>query len=54
MHKQRQATRSLKGPARTEFKPAGQFTHRHSRAERREMGKKLRDACPRKAHAVWD
>jgi uncharacterized protein (DUF2252 family) len=29
------------------------FTHRLSRAERQSAGKKLRDACPREAHAVW-
>ena len=29
------------------------FTHRRSRAERLAAGKKLRDACPREAHAVW-
>ena len=42
-------------PTRTIMKPKGDrlFTHRHSRAERRAMGKKLRDACPREAHAVW-
>ncbi len=29
------------------------FTHRRSREERKSAGKKLRDACPREAHATW-
>ncbi len=29
------------------------FAHRRSRAERLAAGKKLRDVCPREAHAVW-
>ncbi len=29
------------------------FTHRHSQAERRAIGKSLRDACPREEHALW-
>ena len=34
-------------------KGARLFTHRRSEAERQAAGKKLRDACPREAHAVW-
>jgi len=41
------------GPATAKSKRDRLFTHRRSRAERRAVGKKLRDACPREAHAVW-
>lgn len=30
-----------------------QFNSQYSYAERRDMGKKLRDACPRTSHAIW-
>src|SRR5271169_218713 len=45
--------KSRKGPAQAESESAKLFTRRHSRAERHTMGKKLRDTCPREAHAVW-
>jgi uncharacterized protein (DUF2252 family) len=38
---------------RSAAKPDRLFTHRRSRAERQSAGKKLRDACPRQAHASW-
>lgn len=41
------------GAAPRKSKPDRLYTHRYSRAERRAMGKKLRDACPRETHAVW-
>ena len=41
------------GSARPKIKPDRLLTHRHSRVERRKMGKKLRDACLRETHAVW-
>ena len=50
---QQQAMKSPKGSTQAESKRDRLLTHRHSRAERRAMGKKLRDACPREAHAVW-
>ena len=49
----RQAMKSLMGSAQAESKRDRLFTHRRSQAERRAMGKKLRDACPREAHALW-
>ncbi len=45
--------KSRKGPAPAEPKPDRLFTHRRSRTERLTAGKKLRDACPREAHALW-
>jgi len=44
---------STTDPAPAESKRHHLFTHRRSRAERQSAGKKLRDACPRAAHAVW-
>jgi uncharacterized protein (DUF2252 family) len=38
---------------RSVAKPDRLFTHRRSREERKSAGKKLRDACPREAHAIW-
>ncbi len=45
--------KSRNGSAQAESKRDRLFTHRQSRSERYVMGKKLRDACPREAHAVW-
>ena len=53
MNKKQQAMNSRKESTQAESKPDRLLTHRRSRAERRAMGKKLRDACPREAHAVW-
>ncbi len=50
---QEQAMKSSTGPAQAESKPHRLFTHRRSRAERLAAGKKLRDTCPREAHAHW-
>ncbi len=52
-HVQKQAMKSRKGLAKAKSTPEGLFTRRQSRAERHAMGKKLRDACPREAHAHW-
>ncbi len=49
----KQATKSISRSAQAAFKPDRLFTHRRSLAERRAAGKKLRDAYPREAHAVW-
>jgi uncharacterized protein (DUF2252 family) len=38
---------------RSAAKPDRLFAHRRSQAERKAAGKKLRDACPREAHAIW-
>jgi uncharacterized protein (DUF2252 family) len=45
--------KSRMGTAQAESKLNRPFTHRHSRVERRAMGRSLRDVCPREAHAVW-
>ena len=41
------------GPAPTKYKRVRLVAHLRSRAERRAIGKSLRDACPRETHAVW-
>ena len=53
MNKKQQAMNSAQKSTQAESKPDRLLTHRRSRAERRAMGKKLRDACPREAHAHW-
>jgi len=52
-HARSRATNSLTNPVRVAPKFDLLFTHRHTRAERRAQGKKLREACPREAHAGW-
>lgn len=37
----------------TRFKADRLMSHRHLRAERHTMSEKLRDTCPREAHAHW-
>jgi uncharacterized protein (DUF2252 family) len=53
MDTQTEEMKSQTDPVQGEPKLERLFTHRLSRAERRAMGKKLRDACPRESHAVW-
>src|SRR5512140_837943 len=50
----KETSESIQGPAPATAETAPQFTHRLSQAERRELGKSLRERCPRSSHGVWN